>query len=115
MTRALGGGNPAATLYDEDGNPVTVIQNEDGEWRIAVDAQISGGPDGPPELLGKMVITDEVRDARVLENGVRALAIRDEEVVDQLKKIGKELRKIRLLLELGQDTEVGDIDIEEDL
>lgn len=72
MARGLSGGNPAATLFDENGNPVIVVAD-----------------------------------------GVRAVAMRDAEALDALKGIYRELRKIRFLLELGQDTEVGDIDFED--
>ena len=50
----------------------------------------------------------------VITDGMRAIAVRDEEALDELKTIGRELRKIRLLLEMGQDTQVGDdIDFED--
>jgi hypothetical protein len=50
----------------------------------------------------------------VSADGVHALAVRDEESLDALKVISKELRKIRFLLEAGMNIDLTDVDLDED-
>jgi hypothetical protein len=48
-------------------------------------------------------------------DGGLSLAVRDEEQLNVLRAIHAELRKIRFVLERGQDISVSDLDLDEEL
>jgi len=97
---------------DEPPLEVTV---QSGEVTLAANTEVSLAPSTEVTLAGGTEVTlsgGEVtlaEDAQVsLSGGEVSVTSSDEEVVDMLGLVYRELRKLRFLMEMSQDTEVGD-------
>ncbi len=84
--------SPVAVLHDADGNPVTVLVDTDGNYRLAVDAAISGTL--PAELTGLDIETMGNREA---------LAISYPEMLKVLERISSQLDTVLRHLAIVSD------------